>query len=68
MPDMKGLANVQLIIAFIVPGLIITYVRSRFITGRMGKLSEDALAHLTLTVVYCGVMLATEPRCALAEK
>ncbi len=57
MPDMKGLANVQLIIAFIVPGLIITYVRSRFITGRMGKLSEDGLAHLALTIVYYGLTL-----------
>ncbi|MHC2019414.1 DUF6338 family protein [Methylobacterium sp. CM6247] len=57
MPDMKDLVNVQLVIAFIVPGLIITYVRSRFIAGRMEKMSDAILAYLSLTFVYYGITL-----------
>lgn len=57
MPDMKDLMNVQLVIAFIVPGLIISYVRARFITGRIEKLSEAALTYLSLTVVYYGLAI-----------
>lgn len=57
MPDMKELANVQLVIAFIVPGLIISYVRNRFISGRLEKLSDAVLAYLSLTVVYYGLTL-----------
>lgn len=57
MPDMKDWANVQLVIALIVPGLIITYVRSRFSTGRMDKLSDSILAYLALTVAYYGIAL-----------
>lgn len=57
MPDMKDLANVQLVVAFIVPGLIISYVRARFIAGRMEKLSEAILAYLSLTIVYYGLAL-----------
>lgn len=57
MPDMKDWANVQLVIAFIVPGLIISYVRARFITGRMEKLSDSMLGYVALTVVYYGFAL-----------
>jgi Family of unknown function (DUF6338) len=57
MPDMKDLANVQLVIAFVVPGLIISYVRARFISGRMDKLTDAVLGYLSLTVVYYGLAL-----------
>jgi len=57
MPDLKGLENVQLVIAFVVPGLIIAYVRARFLSGRMEKASEAILAYLSLTVVYYGLAL-----------
>lgn len=57
MPDMKDLANVELVIAFIVPGLIISYIRARFISGRMEKLSDAVLAYLSLTIVYYGLAL-----------
>lgn len=57
MLDMKGVTNVQLVIAFIVPGLIITYVRARFITGRMEKFSEATLSYLSLTIVYYGLAM-----------
>lgn len=57
MPDLKGIENVQLVIAFIVPGLIINYVRTRFTNGRMEKLSDGVLGYLSLTVVYYGLAL-----------
>lgn len=57
MPDLKDLNNIYLIAAFIIPGLIITYMRSRFITGRMEKFSDAALGYLTLTLVYYGFAL-----------
>jgi hypothetical protein len=57
MPDLKGLENVQLVIAFIVPGLIISYVRARFVNGRMDKPSDAVLTYLSLAVVYYGLAL-----------
>src|SRR6478752_1740677 len=57
MPDLKGVENLQLVIAFIVPGLIITYVRTRFINGRMDKPSEALLGYLALTIVYYDLTL-----------
>jgi hypothetical protein len=57
MPDLKGLENVQFVMAFIVPGLIISYVRARFTNGRMEKLSDAALAYFALAVVYYGLTL-----------
>lgn len=52
MPDLKGFENVQLVIAFIVPGLIIAYVRARFVNGRMDKFSEAILSYLSLTAGF----------------
>lgn len=57
MPDMKGLANVYLVGAFVIPGVIICYVRSRFLAGRMGKPAEAILAYMALTIVYYGLAL-----------
>ncbi|MCJ2007035.1 DUF6338 family protein [Methylobacterium sp. J-092] len=54
MPELKDLNNIYLIAAFIIPGLIISYMRSRFITGRMEKFSDAALGYLALTIVYYG--------------
>lgn len=57
MPDLKDLNNVYLVAAFIIPGLVISYMRSRFITGRMEKFSDAALGYLTLTLIYYGFAL-----------
>jgi hypothetical protein len=43
MPDFKGTENFYLVLFFIVPGLIIVSVRSRFITGRMPSLTDNVL-------------------------
>lgn len=57
MPDMKDLNNLYLVAAFIVPGLIISYIRARFIAGRMEKMSDAVLGYFALTIVYYGLSL-----------
>jgi len=57
MPDLKGLENIQLVISFIVPGLIIVYIRARFINGRIERISDNIVAYLSVTTVYYGLML-----------
>lgn len=52
MPDFKGLDNFYLILIFIVPGLVIFYVRSKFITGRTRSHTENLLSYLVLSLVY----------------
>jgi hypothetical protein len=52
MPDFKGTENFYLVLFFIVPGLIIVSVRSRFITGRMPSLTDNVLGFLVLSLVY----------------
>ena len=54
---MKDFANVQLVVAFIIPGLIISYVRARFISGRIEKASDALLSYLSLTIVYYGLAI-----------
>ena len=56
MPDLKNINDYYYISVLIVPGVIITYVRAQFISGRMGKLSESILAYLTLTIIYYGLI------------
>jgi hypothetical protein len=52
MPEFKGTENFYLILAFIVPGLIIFYVRSKFISGRTPSHTENLLSYLVLSLVY----------------
>ncbi len=52
MPDFKGLQNFHMILFFIVPGIVIVYVRSRFITGRMPSISENVLSFIVLSLIY----------------
>lgn len=52
MPDFKGPENFYLILVFIVPGIIALSVRSKFITGRTPKPSENLLTFLVLSLVY----------------
>jgi hypothetical protein len=57
MPDLKNLENIYLVVAFIVPGLIITYTRAQFITGRTRSPSDSVLVYLALSVIYYGLAL-----------
>ncbi|OAF05543.1 hypothetical protein AYJ54_01160 [Bradyrhizobium centrolobii] len=59
MPDLKSVESVYLVLAFVVPGMIITFVRAQFFTGRMHSLSESIVTYLAVTVLYYRV------RCAL---
>lgn len=52
MPDLKGLDNVHLILAFIVPGLVALYCRAQFLTGRMPAQVDAVLPCLALSFVY----------------
>lgn len=55
MPDLKGISNLYLVLAFLVPGLIIAFVRSQFLTGRLRTVQDNAVAYLALSVLYYGV-------------
>lgn len=57
MPDLKSLDVVYLILAFVVPGLIIVFVRAQFTTGRIAPPKEAALAYLALSAIYYALVL-----------
>jgi len=52
MPDFKGIENFQLILLFVVPGLIALFVRSRFIAGRAPSATENLLIFIVLSLFY----------------
>ncbi len=52
MPEFKGIDNFYIILAFIVPGLVIVYIRSRFISGRTPSHSQNVLGYITLSLLY----------------
>jgi hypothetical protein len=57
MPDLKGVSNLYLIFGFIVPGLVIVYVRSRFITGRAPSNTENIVSYFALSTLYYALTL-----------
>jgi hypothetical protein len=50
--DFKGAENFNLILLFVVPGLVALFVRSKFITGRTPSPSENVLSFVVLSLVY----------------
>lgn len=52
MPDFKSIENLQLILLFVVPGLIALFVRSRFIAGRTPSVKENILIFVVLSLIY----------------
>jgi hypothetical protein len=52
MPDFKGVENFQLVLFFVVPGIIALFVRSRFITGRTPSIKENLLIFVVLSLFY----------------
>ena len=56
-PDLKDLNNIYLVSTFIIPGLIITYIRAQFIAGRMEKMTDAVLGYLTITFIYYGISI-----------
>lgn len=58
MTEVKSLDQLSLVLGYIVPGLIILYVRAQFLTGRIGPHKDALLSYFTLSVVYLTVMNA----------
>ena len=57
MPDFKGLENLRLILFFIVPGLIVIYMRSILIAGRRPSHTEQILSYLVVSLFYYTITL-----------
>ena len=53
----KSIDDVYVFLVFIVPGLIILFVRSQFITGRRPSHAAALLSYLTMSVVYYALIL-----------
>ena len=47
--------NVFILVQFVVPGLIILFLRTQFTTGRLPKPTDAALNYLVLSLIYYGV-------------
>ncbi len=56
-PDLKSLDNLYLILGFLVPGLIVLFVRSQFITGRRPPHAAALLSYLTVSIIYYALAL-----------
>lgn len=52
MPELTSIDTIYLVLAFLVPGLIASFIRAQFITGRMPSHTEAALSYLTLSIIY----------------
>ena len=57
MPDLKSLDTIYLILAFIVPGLVASFVRAQFVTGRSPSHTEAALSYFVLSAIYYALAL-----------
>lgn len=55
--DVHGFNNLYLVFLFIVPGLVIVYVRSQFISGRHPSHFENVLGYFVLSIFYYAVAL-----------
>jgi Family of unknown function (DUF6338) len=58
MPDfLKAPESLYIILFLVVPGLVIVYVRSRFISGRTPSHTENVLGYLVLSLLYYSIIL-----------
>src|ERR1700733_9146236 len=58
MTEVKSIEQLSLILGYIVPGLIILYVRAQFLTGRIGPHKDALLSYFTLSVIYLAIINA----------
>ncbi|MEP5732209.1 MAG: DUF6338 family protein [Sulfitobacter sp.] len=56
MPDFTNPQSIYLVLALVVPGLIITYVRAQFITGRLQNHADAILSYFALSSVYGAIV------------
>jgi len=68
MPEMPDTESLKSILYLIVPGLIITYVRSMFLMGRMQSHSESILSYFILSSIYWSVVFSTSISMETIEK
>lgn len=59
MPEFNDPQSAYMVLALVVPGLVITYIRAQFITGRMQSHSEAVLSYFALSTVYGAIALPT---------
>ena len=52
MPDLAFLENIYLALLFFVPGLVVLFVRSQFVTGAKFPHSAALLPYLAISVIY----------------
>ena len=57
MLELKFPDDLYFILGFLVPGLIVLYVRSQFVTGRRPSHSAELLSYLTISVIYYALAL-----------
>ncbi len=57
MPDLKFFDNPYTILVLLVPGLIVLFVRSQFLTGRSPSHSAALLSYFTVSVIYYALAL-----------
>ena len=57
MPDLTSFENLYLILGFLVPGLVVLFVRSQFVTGRRPAHEAALLSYLTISVIYYALAL-----------
>jgi hypothetical protein len=58
MNEVKSIEQLSLILGYLVPGLIIVYLRAQFLTGRIGPHKDALLAYFTLSVIYLTIVNA----------
>jgi hypothetical protein len=54
---LKAPESIYVLLFFVVPGLVIVYVRSRFISGRTPSHTENVLGYLVLSLLYYSIVL-----------
>ncbi|MGB9369059.1 MAG: DUF6338 family protein [Xanthobacteraceae bacterium] len=57
LPGIKGIDDLALALWFIVPGVIIAFVRAQLLTGRLRTHADNILSYLVLSLVYYGLTL-----------
>jgi hypothetical protein len=68
MPDFKGVENFQLLLLFVVPGLVALFVRSRLIAGRTPSTKENLLIFVVLSLFYYSfTIFLIEPALSIRE-
>jgi hypothetical protein len=55
--DLKDLVSIQLFFAFVVPGVIATYIRAQFLTGRIPSVKDNVFEIIVLSSVYYSVVI-----------